>query len=116
MIAETTFRQTDEFEYNRAASEQVGSWFDTQYSNITSSKFEGWWYIENTFYDLQLGLFEGTKASLGKCSAIHKFCALNKLQISGEGFSHWPKNGSLFPDIFLDFQFSSEPVLDQGRI
>lgn len=66
VVAETTFRRTDEFEYNRDASEQVGSWFDTQYSNITSNKFEGWWYIHNQFYDLQLGLFEGTKASLGK--------------------------------------------------
>eukprot|EP00111_Clytia_hemisphaerica_P005464 TCONS_00015824-protein len=63
--AETTYRYTDEFGYNRDASEEVDSWFNEQYSNITSSKFPGFWYIENHFYDLQLGLFEGTKESLG---------------------------------------------------
>ena len=66
ITADTTYRRTDEFEYNRVASEEVGKWFDKQYSNITSSAFEGWWYIHNQFYDLQLGLFEGTKDSLGE--------------------------------------------------
>ena len=64
--AETTYRWTDEFGYNRDASEEMDSWFDQQYSNITSKNFPGFWYIENHFYDLQLGLFEGTKESLGK--------------------------------------------------
>ena len=66
IAAESSFVYSDEFKYNQDASNTVDEWFDAQTKNVTSSSFDGWWYIFNTFYDLQLGLFEGTKQSLGK--------------------------------------------------
>ncbi|XP_057308069.1 protein dispatched homolog 1-like isoform X2 [Hydractinia symbiolongicarpus] len=55
---------SDEFQYNEDLFKAFDSWFSTQFSNVTSTTFNGWWNLDQTFYDLQKSLFEGTKMSL----------------------------------------------------
>eukprot|EP00111_Clytia_hemisphaerica_P006411 TCONS_00018634-protein len=65
IFARTNFASTNVFDYNEDATEQISDWFEEQYSNVTSPDFPGYQYLINSAFDLQQGLIQSTKESLG---------------------------------------------------
>ena len=77
LFAETNFASTNVFDYNEDAKEHISDWFEEQYSNVTSTNFPGYQYLVNSAFDLQQGLIQSTKESLGKSTTDNTTCGRN---------------------------------------